>query len=53
MLLYLKRAAAEQSMELRVALLLLVSLQKDEIQPAAHMEPGGGGVVTRPECILF
>lgn len=53
MLLYLKRAAAEQLMELRVALLLLVSLQKDEIKPAAHMEPGGGGVVARPECILF
>lgn len=52
MLLYLKRAAAEQ-LELRVALLLLVSLQKDEIKPAAHMEPGGGGVVARPECVLF
>lgn len=45
----LKRAAMEQLMELRVALLLPVSLQEDEIKPAAHMEPGGGGVAATPK----
>lgn len=52
MLLCLKRAAAEQSVELRVALLLLVFLQ-DGIKPAAGMEPGGGGIIARPKRILF
>lgn len=53
MLLCLKRAAAEQSVELRVALLLLVFLQEDGIKPAAGMEPGGGGIIARPKRILF
>lgn len=45
MLLCLKHGAIEQSSESGVALLVMVSLQEDEIKPAAHMEPGGGGIV--------
>lgn len=36
-----------------MALLLLVSFQEDEIKPAAHKEPGGGGVGARPKNIWF
>lgn len=43
----------EQSVELRVALAVPVSLQNDEIKLAAHMEPGGEDVAAQPKSIFL